>query len=792
MRNTLHEQINAEAIINIFTSAENDRRNTLLEHETYALLKGVNGIAAPAHMLLDKTREYTDEELTSLPGEKVVLKIVSPHINHKTDVHGVKVVEKRADEIRKAVRQMMIDVPDYYAQMVESGSVHDVGIYGGLTGAELRETITRDIKGVLIVEYIPSELKGFGSELIIGIRNTRDFGMIITAGPGGTDTELYAETFKKGMAFVSASTMMTSANEFIALFRKTLCYRKLAGLTRGQKQTDIDDTLINLFSSLISLANCFSSPSPETPYVIEELEINPFVFPQNRPVPLDGLCRFSRPENMPCQRPLNRVDSLLHPQSIGIIGVSVTRVNFGQIILNNIIAMGYEKQNLRIIKPGTGNFKGVQCVDSLTSLDILLDLLVVAVGAEQVPDIVNSVLEKEICKSIILIPGGMGETDESTGIASEIADKINRARLNGCNTPVFLGANSLGVVSHPGKYDTLFIPEEKLPRKRGAHNRGTALISQSGAFMITRLSRLNWFDPAYMISVGNQNDLTIGDITSYIAERDNIDVIAIYAEGFRDQDGLAFLRAIKQAKAMGKAVIVYKAGRTKEGKSATASHTAAIAGDYSLFESCVKQAGGIIASSFTEFNDLILLAEKINKKVIRGNRIAALSGAGFEAVGMADNIETGDCRLEMARFNKSTVKRLEALLEAKGISLLTKVNNPFDINPAGDDEAHIIAIKTLIEDENVDAIIVGLDPLSPTTTTLRGESRYGFMRPGSMVNELGEIIKNTDKPIIGVIDAGELYDPMAEELGNCGMAIFRSVDRAERALALYIDAVLKK
>jgi acyl-CoA synthetase (NDP forming) len=788
MRNISHEHlINTENVIKILASAENTGRYGLYEHEVYSLLAELKVIKAPAHIFLDKERAYTDEELTSLPGEKVVLKIVSPHISHKTDVGGVKAVAKRADVIRAAVKQMLTDVADSYTRSLENGEIHWPDTCMGLSGEDLRLAIEKDIRGVIMVQYVDYAADNFGNELIIGIRNTRDYGMIITAGLGGTDTELFAGAFRKGMAFVSASTVMTSAHEFLALFRRTLSYKKLAGLTRGQKRVDIDEALIELFSSFISLANSFSAPSTDNPYVLEELEINPFVFSQNRPVPLDGLCRFSRPEKMQNKRPLNRVDSLLHPRSIGIIGVSTTRVNFGQIILNNVIAMGFEKKNLRIIKPGTDCFNGVPCVDSINTLDIVVDLLVVAVGADQVPDIVNNLLEKERCRSVILIPGGIGETDESEGLANEMAEKINRARLAGYNTPVFLGANSLGVVSHPGKYDTLFIPEEKLPRKRAPRSRNTALISQSGAFMITRLSRLKWFDPAYMISVGNQNDLTLGDITSYIAQRDDIDVIAIYAEGFRDHDGLSFLRAVKQASSGGKAVIVYKAGRTKEGKNATATHTAAIAGDYQLFESCVREAGGIIASSFTEFNDLILLAEKLHKKRIRGNRIAALSGAGFEAVGMADNIETGEFRLEMARFNNATVKRFEALLEAKAISSLTKVNNPFDINPAGDDETHILMVKQLIEDENVDAIIVGLDPLSPTTTTLSGKERYGFMRPGSMVNELGEIVNNTDKPVIGVIDAGELYDPMAEELGNRGMAIFRSVDRALRALALYIN-----
>ena len=43
-----------------------------------------------------------------------------------------------------------------------------------------------------------------------------------------------------------------------------------------------------------------------------------------------------------------------------------------------------------------------------------------------------------------------------------------------------------------------------------------AFVSQSGAFMITRLSKRPELDPAYMISVGNQNDLTLGDLVKYL------------------------------------------------------------------------------------------------------------------------------------------------------------------------------------------------------------------------------------------------------------------------------------
>ncbi len=786
--------VNFNLISELFRSAEEKGKNNLHEFEIYELLKHMGIDSVPISVPVENNIECSDEDLMSIPGDRVVLKIISSHITHKTEAGGVKIVKKTAGAVRQAVQAMMTDVPDNYARMIEDESLPDEKKYKGLSGKELRKAVERDVKGILLVQYVRSDSDTFGSELIVGIKNTREFGMVITAGLGGTDTELFAEAFRKGQAFVTAATAVTTGDKFLSMFKSTVSYKKLAGLTRGQKKVSIDSQLLTCFSAFITLANYFSSFNPDAPYLIDELEINPFVFSGSNMVSLDGLCKFSLPGPIPGDRPWHKIHNLLHPGSIGIIGVSTTRVNYGQIILNNIIANGFEMENIRIIRPGKDNFKGVICIPDLDSLDQKIDLLVVAVGAEQVPDIVERVTEKQICESVLLIPGGIGETGESRETAELINDWIKKSRLREDGGPVFLGANSLGVVSHPGKYDTLFIPEEKLPKQRGTHKRNIAFVSQSGAFMITRISRMPELDPAYMISIGNQNDLTLGDMMSYLKDRDDIDVIAVYAEGFKDLDGLSFIMAIKDAVNNGKDVIVYKAGKTPEGRSATGSHTASIAGDYLVFESCVRQAGGIVASSFTQFTDLLIIAKHLNKKSIKGNRIAALSGAGFEAVGMADSINADDCHLKLAALEDKTVKRLETLLEEKGLTRLTEAKNPLDLNPGSDDEAHILAVKYLAEDDNVDAVVAGLDPLSPATRTLseKKDGQYDFNKAGSIVMELPELVYSLSKPVIGVVDAGSLYDPMAQELAKKGMMIFRSADRAVRAVAVYIDSKLSR
>jgi acyl-CoA synthetase (NDP forming) len=784
--------IDFEAITGLFERAAVQGRDFLFEHETYELLKRSGAETPPRTYLLAKGARPTDKELTAMPGDNVVLKIVSPTIIHKTEAGGVKVVEKTPEKIRSAWRRMMYEVPEACAAMIARNPAQAAQSYRGLSGEQLRQAVARDIRGVLMVQYMPPDSEAFGNEMIVGIRNTREFGMVISAGLGGTDTELYAERFRKGQAIVAASSAMTDGDRFFELFRQTICYQKLAGLTRGQRRIVTDEQLIECLSSFIAMANYYSPANPDAPYVIEELEINPFAFTDYLMVPLDGLCRFSRPGALAPERPYRKIDNLLHPQTIGIVGVSTTRVNFGRIILNNILANGYPAGQIRIIRPGVDAFEGIACVADLASLDVKLDLLVVAVGADQVPALVDAVIEKDAAHTVMLIPGGMGETHESQERAAQVMAQIRDAHTRGDGGPVFLGANCLGVISHPGKYDTLFIPDVKLPKQRGDHKRTAAFVSQSGAFMITRLSKRPELDPAYMVSVGNQNDLTLGDMVRYLKDVPDIEVIAVYAEGFKDLDGLAFSRAVRQAVTAGKDVIFYKAGRTPEGKTATSGHTASLAGDYMVCESCVRQAGGMVAANFTQFEDLLMLSQRLHGKQVNGNRLAALSGAGFEAVGMADNIQSDDFCMQMARFSTAAIKNIKTMLAGKGLDRLVEVKNPLDINPGADDLAHILAVQYLARDPGVDAVVVGLDPLSPAMRTLAAceTRRYDFKEPGSIAAEMPGLIAQLDKPVVGVVDAGRLYDPLVDALMKKGMAVFRSSDRAVRALALYIEGRL--
>jgi acyl-CoA synthetase (NDP forming) len=306
------------------------------------------------------------------------------------------------------------------------------------------------------------------------------------------------------------------------------------------------------------------------------------------------------------------------------------------------------------------------------------------------------------------------------------------------------------------------------------------------------MSRLAFLDPAYAISIGNQMDLTAGDFLSYFENKESIKTIAFYLEGFADLDGLSFSQAVRAAVSRGKEIIFYKAGRTPEGKTAMSGHTASIAGDYMVCESCISQAGALVAETFSDFEGLLRLSCALHDKEINGNRLAAISNAGFEAVGIADNILGEDYFLDISPFQRKTAALLETIIAGAGLRSLVNITNPIDVTPMATEEVYTGVISSLLDDDRIDVVIVAIVPLTPILHTLP-EEHIADDSPTTahdLVAGIAELNKGSLKPLVMVVDSGPLYDHMANNLEDQGLPVFRSADQAVRALGKYVQSRL--
>ncbi len=786
--------IDREGIAEILHRAARDGRSSLFEHECYELLAYIGAERAPATLLVPVGTPVSDADLQRLSGDRVVLKIVSEDIVHKTEARGVRVVPRTVHAINSAIDSMLAEVPTAYARHLARHPGHLPAEHTDLDGEALQQHLAERIRGVLVCQFVEPDARGFATELFVGIRHTTEFGPIISAGLGGVEMEVLAAHSRPGAAVAIAPTGTITAQQFFTLFQNTLSYQRLSGTMRGAEQLVTDEALIECFDAFIQLANAFSRVGHSHDHEIVEMEVNPFFVSAGKIAPLDGVCAFRPASSEPVGRPLDLIGKLLRPSSAAVIGVSESKMNMGRIILNNLFEAGFDRSRAYVIRPGVETIDGATCVPSIDALPEKVDLFVVAVGAAQVPDVVTALIEHDRAHGVILIPGGLGEKEGSQDLERQLKAGIAEAHTSGDGGPVFLGGNSLGVISHPGRYDTMFIPETKLPKSRGDHQRRTCFISQSGAFVIANLSRMPWFDPAYALSIGNQIDLTAGDLMEYLRHDDAIDVFAVYMEGFQPMDGHAFAAAVEATVAMGKDVVFYKAGRTSAGRSATAGHTASVAGDYAVCEAALRQAGAYVAADFTEFSDLLRVALFMRDSTVGGHRLMAMSNAGFESVGMADSIQGDDFQLELTRLAPGTIAALQSTLATHRLDGLVDVKNPFDVTPMATDAAYEDLIRQIVADDNVDALVVGIVPLTPAMQTLpHGVVAHESVdSEQSIAHRLPMIARDVDTPIVAVVDSGRLFDALADRLEHGGVPTFRSADRAVRVLRKYIAGQLHR
>jgi acyl-CoA synthetase (NDP forming) len=430
-----------------------------------------------------------------------------------------------------------------------------------------------------------------------------------------------------------------------------------------------------------------------------------------------------------------------------------------------------------VVKEGRDELDGCGCVPSLDELEEV-DVLVVGVAAEQVPELLGRVTRDGLARSVILVSSGL-EADAVESVRSLLLDP---------HAPVVNGGNCLGIRSRPGRYDTLFLPPWKMgfppPAEDGPHP--VALVTQSGAFAVARTSALPWLDPRYLVTVGNQLDLTVGDYVEAFLDDPGVRVVAAYVEGFRPGDGRRFLEAARRHRDRGGTVLLYRAGRTPEGADAMASHTESLAGDYAVTRALALSEGVLLADTVQEFQELLALAVRLDGRVPSGAGAGMVSNAGFECVAMADS--AGE--LSPVALSHGTRAGLQAILDDAGLGTIVEPRNPLDLTPILPDEPFARAVELLLADPGVEVGVVGCVPLTPALQTLPPGPGHGedATAADALAARLGRIWRETRKPWVAVVDGGPRYDPFVRALERHGMPVLRNGDRAVTLVGRWVRA----
>ena len=119
--------IDSDRIHAILSRAHEQGRNRLYEHECNEIQEAIGAEAAPASRLIPIDGQPTAADLDALSSDKVVLKVVSSDITHKTEAMGVRIVAREIGAVEAAFGLMKREVPEAYAAWLDE----QVGAAGG-------------------------------------------------------------------------------------------------------------------------------------------------------------------------------------------------------------------------------------------------------------------------------------------------------------------------------------------------------------------------------------------------------------------------------------------------------------------------------------------------------------------------------------------------------------------------------------------------------------------------------------------------------------------------------------
>jgi acetyltransferase len=374
-----------------------------------------------------------------------------------------------------------------------------------------------------------------------------------------------------------------------------------------------------------------------------------------------------------------RLDKLLSPRAVAVVGASPRPASLGRAILNNLRTGGFEG-SLHVVNPNYEKIDGLVCVKSVRALPAEVDVAVITTPPPSVPEIVAAAAEKGIAAAVI-ITAGLGHGPGSLAEAANGAARRHGLRL--------VGPNCLGVIAPSAKLNASFAA--RMPKSGDL-----ALISQSGAIAagMVEWATQRGLGFSAVVSVGDSVDADAGDLLDFFAVDRSTRAILLYLESVTD--ARRFMSAARAA-ARVKPVVVIKSGRHPRGAKAASTHTGALAGSDAVYDAAFRRAGLLRVFDLDELFDAVETLGRIAP--FPGKRLAILTNGGGIGVLAIDRLV--DLGGKAAELSEKTRKQLDARLPPTWSKA-----NPVDIIGDADAARYAVTLEALLADKENDAVLV--------------------------------------------------------------------------------------
>ncbi|MEU2387362.1 GNAT family N-acetyltransferase [Streptomyces sp. NPDC012461] len=319
------------------------------------------------------------------------------------------------------------------------------------------------------------------------------------------------------------------------------------------------------------------------------------------------------------------VQRLLAPGAVAVIGTGRTPGGVGRSILDNIRDAGFTGRLYAVNKAlpeGTAELDGVPAFRSVGDIDGPVDLAVVAVPSDRVPEVVAECGAHGV-QGLLVVSAGYAESGpEGRELQRAL---VRQARTYGMR---IIGPNAFGVIntSPDVRLNASLAPE---PPRAGR----IGLFAQSGAIGVALLSRLHRrgggvtgvTGVSTFVSSGNRADVSGNDLLQYWYEDPDTDVVLMYLESIGNPR--KFTRLARRT-AAAKPLVVVQGARHGAGPRGHAVRATRL--PHATVSALLRQAGVIHVDTITELVDAGLLLAR--QPLPGGPRVAILGNS--ESLGL--------------------------------------------------------------------------------------------------------------------------------------------------------------
>lgn len=318
--------------------------------------------------------------------------------------------------------------------------------------------------------------------------------------------------------------------------------------------------------------------------------------------------------------------AMFEPSSVALVGSSDVRGKPAARPLEFLRQHGWKGQAFPV-NPRRETVLGERTWPTVADLPVVPDHALILTPADAAVDAVHQCAELGVPVATVVADGFLPGTPDGDRRRTELRGILEGSELR------LLGPSSLGVVRIASGFactGNAAFAEETLPAG------DVFLASQSGSVLGALLSRGAEMGVGFagMVSVGNEFDISLGEVCLAAVEDPAVSSFALFLENLSHADDLAaFARAAAE---QGKPVVAYKLGRSDDGARLSVSHTGALAGDDAVADAFLRAHGIARVTSFDALLEGQLLARRMPITAAREERrvavVSTTGGGGAMAV----------------------------------------------------------------------------------------------------------------------------------------------------------------